>query len=657
MGRPRSSSESGYYTQSVVSDSTEGVGHREPLTQITLTAPESLVAKPLRPDSEELVSKRLQEVLLDANERRASHIKLDKEFVEAILSVMNRRKDEHTEMKGKLDGIKRASQQYMDGLTVAHTEYDRECQARRDAEAEVSRLRVLLSGQAARLSAITSESKRQELQQQLSEELSHNLTGLEKDVSKLKVERDLTLAEVEALSASKRSPDLGTGSDVPVVNMSRTLSIRFDSLKTQYERELIPLTEQKEGLAREIAELKAFRDQFLEETTVLSARNEELAQLNRQYAHQIETSPGESPTAPTNEKKSASFDRPRPSISLPLTTSITNSSTFTDETADSRFVKIHKVDIPETPQSAYKPGKFIKWGMKASKEPTVQTIHAAESTKNKGRLEHVFQQLNILRFARCDHCGDKMWGSQFRCSGCHVAVHPRCVNHVQLSCSQRSSEDPGLGLSSLPPSMFGRELIEQVKSDWHDDEHMVPVIVEKCIEAVEARALDYEGIYRKTGGSGQSKTITQLFERGEYSTFDLLDQDRFNDICSVTSVLKTYLRQLPDPLLTYALHDEFVQASTIRDPEMKTSVLSELVRKLPTEHYYTLRMLMLHLNHVREQCDVNLMTARNLGVVFGPTLMRSQDSGAEFSDMGAKALSVEWLVENAPTIFNQQQAS
>ena len=61
-------------------------------------------------------------------------------------------------------GLQRASKQYMDGLTVAQTEYDRELKARRDAEAEVTRLRVLLYGQAVRLTAITGDTKRQEAQ-------------------------------------------------------------------------------------------------------------------------------------------------------------------------------------------------------------------------------------------------------------------------------------------------------------------------------------------------------------------------------------------------------------------------------------------------------------------------------------------------------------
>jgi Rho-type GTPase-activating protein 1/2 len=109
-------------------------------------------------------------------------------------------------------------------------------------------------------------------------------------------------------------------------------------------------------------------------------------------------------------------------------------------------------------------------------------------------------------------------------------------------------------------------------------------------------ALDYEGIYRKTGGSGQSKIITQLFERGDYASFDLRDNDRFNDICSVTSVLKTYFRSLPDPLLTFDMHDRFIYAASQKDLAVKAAKLSELIAELPKEHYYTTRALMLHLH-------------------------------------------------------------
>ena len=100
--------------------------------------------------------------------------------------------------------MQRASQQYMDGLTVAQTEYDKELRARRDAEAEVTRLRIILSGQAARLTAISGETRKQEAQKALSRDLSDSLSVLQRDLSKLRVERDMTLAEVEELSASRR---------------------------------------------------------------------------------------------------------------------------------------------------------------------------------------------------------------------------------------------------------------------------------------------------------------------------------------------------------------------------------------------------------------------------------------------------------------------
>jgi hypothetical protein len=186
---------------------------------ITLTPPGSNAAATLRQDHQELVLLRLQEALSDAKDRGVPHLKLDRSFVEAIVKDMVSRKAAYSDLKGTFDGVKvflshaianrsfivlqRASMQYIEGLTVAQTEYDRELKARRDAEAEVTRLRVLLSGQAARLTAMSGDSRKQELRQQMSKELNENLSGLEHSLSKLKVQRDMALAEVEELTSKK----------------------------------------------------------------------------------------------------------------------------------------------------------------------------------------------------------------------------------------------------------------------------------------------------------------------------------------------------------------------------------------------------------------------------------------------------------------------
>lgn len=130
--------------------------------------------------------------------------------------------------------------------------------------------------------------------------------------------------------------------------------------------------------------------------------------------------------------------------------------------------------------------------------------------------------------------------------------------------------------------MFGRDLIEQVRADAKGSGRTIPVIVEKCLEAVEASGellldlpaaknvhillvvgLDYEGIYRKTGGASESKSITHMFERGHYDRIDLLDGESFHDISSVTSVLKNYFRGLPNPLFTFDYHESFIVSASM----------------------------------------------------------------------------------------------
>lgn len=76
---------------------------------------------------------------------------------------------------------------------------------------------------------------------------------------------------------------------------------------------------------------------------------------------------------------------------------------------------------------------------------------------------------------------------------------------------------------------------------------------------VTSAGMNYEGIYRKTGGMGQTKLITQFFERGQ--DFDLEDLDQFNDLAAITSCLKNFFRCLPVPLFTHELHEEFVSCS------------------------------------------------------------------------------------------------
>jgi hypothetical protein len=70
--------------------------------------------------------------------------------------------------------------------------------------------------------------------------------------------------------------------------------------------------------------------------------------------------------------------------------------------------------------------------------------------------------------------------------------------------------------------------------------------------------MDVEGVYRKSGGTGQQNKVKAGFESND--AYDISDPDL--DIHSVTSVLKQYFRNLPVPLITYDIYDQFLEAGS-----------------------------------------------------------------------------------------------
>lgn len=188
--------------------------------------------------------------------------------------------------------------------------------------------------------------------------------------------------------------------------------MRLDNIKRQYQHDLVPLTKQREGLMREILDLKEARDIFLEETAVLNARNEELAQLNSQYERRLESNHTRDKSLPEIQPQSKmSLEGPQ-APSMSNTASASSTGTLVDDASENRF-KVAKPEGVESLTNAKKKAGVFPWAK--PKEAIVSTTQG-DASKMKKRLEHTFQQISVLRFTRCDLCSDKMWGSQARCS-------------------------------------------------------------------------------------------------------------------------------------------------------------------------------------------------------------------------------------------------
>ena len=189
-------------------------------------------------------------------------------------------------------------------------------------------------------------------------------------------------------------------------------------------------------------------------------------------------------------------------------------------------------------------------------------------------------------------------------------------------------------MSEASPSgrpIFGVDLATQLERDGVE----VPPILEVCADAIERLGMQNIGIYRLSGTTSRVQKLKAKFD-ADWSSVDVLSDEASSDINIVAGCLKLWFRELPEPLLTHALYPAFIEAAKIENDYLRQIRLHEQVNELPDANYATLRFLMAHLDRIRSYESINQMSAHNLAIVFGPTLL-SPPPDVVASDMSANA--------------------
>uniref|UniRef100_A0A8C5F4E8 Chimerin 1 n=1 Tax=Gadus morhua TaxID=8049 RepID=A0A8C5F4E8_GADMO len=240
----------------------------------------------------------------------------------------------------------------------------------------------------------------------------------------------------------------------------------------------------------------------------------------------------------------------------------------------------------------------------------------------------------------CEYCANFMWGliaQGVKCADCGLNVHKQCSKVVPNDCQ------PDL---RHVKKVYSCDLTTLVKA--HNAKR--PMVVDMCIQELEARGLQSEGLYRISGFSELIEDVKLAFDRdGDKAD---ISTNVYEDINIITGALKLYFRELPIPLITYDAYPHFMEAAKIPDADKRLEALHEALKLLPPAHCETLRYLMGHLKRVT-QCTENLMTGENLGIVFGPTLMRAPglDAMTALNDIRYQRLVVEGLITNEDVLF------
>ncbi|KAL5276296.1 ABR family protein [Megaselia abdita] len=182
--------------------------------------------------------------------------------------------------------------------------------------------------------------------------------------------------------------------------------------------------------------------------------------------------------------------------------------------------------------------------------------------------------------------------------------------------------------TAKPGALFGAKMANVLKREKRD----IPFIITACVREVERRGMSEVGVYRVSGSASDLSRLKKTFETNVYEAEQLLKEV---DIHSVTGILKSYLRELPEALFTDFLYPKFVlRFHEVTSSEVaRTAAIMEVFQELPIPNQAAILHILDHLIRVNKQEADNKMSLHNLAMVFGPTLLRPSQNQAKQKDL------------------------
>ncbi|XP_033104110.1 rho GTPase-activating protein 15-like [Anneissia japonica] len=194
-------------------------------------------------------------------------------------------------------------------------------------------------------------------------------------------------------------------------------------------------------------------------------------------------------------------------------------------------------------------------------------------------------------------------------------------------------------------NVFGKRLDKLCEKEGT----VVPKFVEICIATIDKKGLSVDGIYRV---SANLSMVQKLRCEVDLEREVNLDKPPWDDIHVLTGALKLFFRELPDPLIPSNMYQRYMSALKAPDRQAKIKMFRELVKRLPSCNYSTLKMLLQHLLRVAQRAEENRMQEHNLAIVFGPTLMWPQEeTGSVALNLVYQNQVIEFLLLEMKNIF------
>ena len=193
------------------------------------------------------------------------------------------------------------------------------------------------------------------------------------------------------------------------------------------------------------------------------------------------------------------------------------------------------------------------------------------------------------------------------------------LNDVYSHISPTQLRFPARVIEALAQSrpLFGVPLAEALETPSHV-QNGLPIVVAQCLRFLYEHGLGVEGIFRVPGDRALLNELRTAYDAG-----DRVDLATVRDPHAVASLLKMYLRDLPEPLIPEALYDPLLETQT--DPALAPAAaharIRELLATMPAPNTHVLQHVIAFAAELARHSSTNKMSVENVSLCFGPTLM------------------------------------
>ncbi|XP_055697604.1 unconventional myosin-IXa-like isoform X2 [Phlebotomus papatasi] len=259
---------------------------------------------------------------------------------------------------------------------------------------------------------------------------------------------------------------------------------------------------------------------------------------------------------------------------------------------------------------------------------------------------HTFQLTIINIPTACEICQlFLLWPIErgLVCQNCRLTCHKKCYQKT-AACNKISGSSGNISSSQsalVGSKLFGCSLTSLCAAEGGVK---IPVQIEQLITKIEMHGLYAEGIYRKSGVNSKIKELKMRMSENAQSVE--VDYESYN-VHVLANVLKSFLREMPEPLLSFDRYDDFLRAAELSETNDRVQTMLSLIKKLPPCHHALLERLIFHLALVAQREQFNRMSASSLAIVFAPCVLRTnrivpaQDS---LNDIGRQTKCIETLI-------------